>query len=103
MIGKKATARIVTLALCGALAVSGIAVLVVPAVALGECSCSIEVHGSNCPLSRCTCDGATTGAHAGGCPLAEVNADLTVCLRAHDPCRGLSALPGRGRAACGHG
>ncbi len=80
MIGKKATARIVTLALCGALAVSGIAVLVVPAVALGECSCSIEVHGSNCPLSRCTCDGAITGAHAEGCPLAEVNADLTVCV-----------------------
>ncbi len=77
---KKATSRLATLALCGALAVSGIGMLVVPAIAVGECSCEIVVHGSNCPLSQCTCDGVKTGQHSDECKLGRMNSIMTECV-----------------------
>lgn len=51
-----------------------------------ECTCEIVVHGSNCPLSRCTCGAAEAQrahsddvTHAEGCALYGLSADLTQC------------------------
>lgn len=74
------TKRWLALLLCGALALGGVAWQLVPAVAESECTCEIEVHGSNCPLSRCICDGVHTGEHTEDCALYGLNSDLTVCV-----------------------
>ena len=54
-----------------------------------ECTCEIVVHGSNCPLSQCTCsaveaykrayDGDVHVHHEEGCPLYGLAEDLTQC------------------------
>ena len=35
-------------------------------IAKPECSCKVEIHGSNCPLSKCTC---SQNEHTKDCPL----------------------------------
>lgn len=68
------------LALSGLLAAGGILCQIVPATAEQECTCQIQVHGSNCPLSLCTCEGLETGEHTEGCELYGKNSDLTACV-----------------------
>ncbi len=67
-------------ALCALLAAGVGAAQLVPAVARGECTCEIAVHGSNCPLSQCTCEGKNTGEHTEACPLYSFAPELTECI-----------------------
>ncbi len=66
--------------LCGLMITGMGATQIIPAIAKGECTCEITVHGSNCPLSKCTCEGKTTGEHTEGCLLYNKSGDLTVCI-----------------------
>lgn len=67
------------LLLSGVMAAGVGAAQLVPADAEGECTCEITVHGSNCPLSRCTCQ-RTGGVHAEDCPLGGMSEDLADCV-----------------------
>ncbi len=76
--------------ICTVLAVTVIASQVIVGLAEPECTCGIIVHGSNCPLSQCTCsaqeeymhahDGAVVVHHEEGCALYGVSEDLTQCV-----------------------
>ena len=66
--------------LCSLL-VGGIgAAQIVPAIAKGECTCEIGVHGSNCPLSQCICEEKEREEHGEECPLFGKSGELTRCV-----------------------
>ena len=63
--------------LCGIMAISIGAAQLIPTIAKPECSCKVEIHGSNCPLSKCTC---SQNEHTKDCPLYGAAKELTTCI-----------------------
>lgn len=98
IIMKRGNRRRSALLLCGILAAGGILGQMVPVVAESECTCVIQVHGSNCPLSLCTCGGS--GEHAEDCALYGKNSDLAACVCVADiHAEGCPRYDGDGTAA----
>lgn len=73
----KKQSRWMAFLLCGVMAVGVGASQMLPTIAKPECSCKVEVHGSNCPLSKCTCGREE---HAEGCTLYGAAKELTTCI-----------------------
>lgn len=77
---RKKTRKWTVILMCGLMTAGVGAGQVIPAIAKSECTCEITVHGSNCPLWECTCEGLTTGEHTEGCALYGLAEDLTECV-----------------------
>ncbi|WP_066688480.1 C40 family peptidase [Christensenella intestinihominis] len=73
--------RTLSVVVCAALALGVFLSLVVVGAAEPECTCKITVHGSNCPLSACTCGQLE---HEESCPLYGQPDELTHCGCAAD-------------------
>ena len=74
------TKKWITFLLCGCMIVGIGTASIIPAIARNECTCEVMVHGSNCPLSRCSCEGGGNGNHTEGCQLYGKAGELTDCI-----------------------
>lgn len=70
----------ISILLCAAMVLGIVGSQILTGIAEPECTCTVMVHGSNCPLSQCSCTGKETGEHAAGCPLFGKPAELLRCV-----------------------
>ncbi len=80
--------KLIGLLSCMILTVGVVGALFTVGLAKPECTCRIKVHGSNCPLSGCTCswksnhydEGRKADDHDKGCLLYGASADALQCV-----------------------